>query len=142
MEFVGSDLRKRVKISRSPLRRKMVASRCFLKNDTASSWLWSALRLQFAGTKKRTQALATGTRENIIMLDKAPNGKVSDLLSALDKALCAGEVDHAVDLFQADCYWRDLVTFTWNIKTMEGKDKVREMLKARLAETNPPNGKM
>ena len=33
------------------------------------------------------------------MLDKAPNGKVSDLLAALDKALSAGEVEHAVDLF-------------------------------------------
>ena len=55
------------------------------------------------------------------MLDKAPNGKVSDLLNALDKALSAGEVERAVDLFQADCYWRDLVTFTWNIKTMGGQ---------------------
>ena len=51
------------------------------------------------------------------MLDKAPNGKVSNLLNALDTALSAGDVEHAVDLFQADCYWRDLVTFTWNIKT-------------------------
>ena len=73
------------------------------------------------------------------MLDKAPNGKVSDLLGALDKALSAGEIEHAVDLFQADCYWRDLVTFTWNIKTMEGKDQVRDMLKARLADTKPSN---
>jgi putative flavoprotein involved in K+ transport len=31
---------------------------------------------------------------------------------ALDKALSAGEAERAVDLFQADCYWRDLVTFT------------------------------
>ena len=46
------------------------------------------------------------------MLDKAPNGKVSGLLDALDKALSAGEVERAVDLFQTDCYWRDLVTFT------------------------------
>lgn len=68
------------------------------------------------------------------MLDKAPSGKVSDLLNALDKALSAGEVERAVDLFQTDCYWRDLVTFTWNIKTMEGKDQVRQMLKARLAK--------
>ena len=34
------------------------------------------------------------------MLDKAPNGKVSDLLNALDKALSAGEVDRAVDVDQ------------------------------------------
>ncbi|HTF63513.1 MAG TPA: nuclear transport factor 2 family protein, partial [Edaphobacter sp.] len=76
------------------------------------------------------------------MLDKAPNGKVSDFLSALDKALSAGEIEHAVDLFHADCYWRDLVTFTWNIKTMEGKDQVRDMLKARLADTKPSNWKI
>jgi len=76
------------------------------------------------------------------MLDKAPDGKMSDLLNALDKALSAGEVERAVDLFQTDCYWRDLVTFTWNIKTMEGKEQVRDMLKARLADTKPSNWKI
>src|SRR5258708_11718586 len=76
------------------------------------------------------------------MLDKAPNGKVSDLLNALDKALSAGDVERAVDLFQTDCYWRDLVTFTWSIKTMEGKDQVRDMLEARLADTKPSNWKI
>src|SRR5438132_10235920 len=88
--------------------------------------------------KERRLSLQGG----IIMLDKAPNGKVSDLLNALDKALSAGEVERAVDLFQADCYWRDLVTFTWNIKTMEGKEQVRDMLKARLADTKPSNWKI
>ena len=34
------------------------------------------------------------------MLDKAPNGKVSNLLNALDKALSAGEVERAVDVEQ------------------------------------------
>jgi putative flavoprotein involved in K+ transport len=92
--------------------------------------------------QKRANALAIGTREDIIMLDKAPNGKVSDLLNALDRALSAGEVERAVDLFQADCYWRDLVAFTWNIKTMEGKDQIRDMLKARLADTSPSNWKI
>ena len=36
-------------------------------------------------------------------------------------------------LFQADCYWRDLVTFTWNIRTMEGQDQIRDMLESQLA---------
>src|SRR5260370_40894175 len=76
------------------------------------------------------------------MLDKAPNGKVSDLLNALDKALSAGEVGRVVDLFQTDCYWRDLVTFTWNIKTMEGKEQVRDRLKARLVDRKPSNWKI
>jgi hypothetical protein len=100
-----------------------------------------APRLQLAGTKKKSAGSAVGTRENI-MLDKAPNGKVSDLLNTLGKALAAGEVENAVDLFQTDCYWRDLVTFTWNIKTMEGKEQVRDMLRARLADTKPSNWKI
>jgi putative flavoprotein involved in K+ transport len=71
------------------------------------------------------------------MLDKAPTGKVSELLSTLDSALSTGDIDRAVDLFQTDCYWRDLVSFTWNIKTMEGRPQIRDMLQARLADTAP-----
>ena len=31
------------------------------------------------------------------------------------------------------------MTFTWNIKTMEGRDQVRDMLKSQLAATKPSN---
>ncbi|TIP59304.1 MAG: NAD(P)/FAD-dependent oxidoreductase, partial [Mesorhizobium sp.] len=34
-------------------------------------------------------------------------------------------------------YWRDLLTFTWNIKTMEGRATIRDMLDATLAATKP-----
>ena len=40
----------------------------------------------------------------------------------------AGDIDAASDMFAEDGYWRDLVAFTWNIKTMEGRDQVRDML--------------
>ena len=52
------------------------------------------------------------------MLDKAPNQKISSLLRSLDQALVSDDVECATNLFQTDCYWRDLVAFTWNIKTM------------------------
>ncbi|RWC55461.1 NAD(P)/FAD-dependent oxidoreductase [Mesorhizobium sp.] len=71
------------------------------------------------------------------MLDKAPSKKLSDLLDQFGAALAANDVDKAVDCFQEDCYWRDLVTFTWNIKTMEGRDQVRDMLKSQLSKTRP-----
>ncbi|MCA0024367.1 MULTISPECIES: NAD(P)/FAD-dependent oxidoreductase [unclassified Mesorhizobium] len=71
------------------------------------------------------------------MLDKAPNRKLSDLLERFGAALAAGDVDKAVECFQEDCYWRDLVTFTWNIKTMEGRDQVRDMLESQLSKTKP-----
>lgn len=68
------------------------------------------------------------------MLDKAPAKKLSDVLDQLSAALAAGDIDGAVGCFQEDCYWRDLVTFTWNIKTMEGRDQVRDMLMSQLAK--------
>ena len=39
--------------------------------------------------------------------------------------------------FTDDCYWRDLVTFTWNIKTLEGQAQIADMLMACLARTAP-----
>ena len=71
------------------------------------------------------------------MLDKAPNKKLSDFLDRFGGALASGDVEAATSLFQEDCYWRDLVTFTWNIRTLEGKDQIRDMLQSQLAATKP-----
>jgi len=73
------------------------------------------------------------------MLDKAPNKRVADFLEIFGKALSAGDVETAVSQFQDDCYWRDLVAFTWNIRTMEGKGQVRAMLEQQLTLTQPSN---
>jgi putative flavoprotein involved in K+ transport len=58
---------------------------------------------------------------------------LADFMSAMQR----NDVDAAVALFEPDCYWRDLVTFTWNIRTQEGPEAIRAMLKARLADTRP-----
>lgn len=71
------------------------------------------------------------------MLDKAPNKKLSDLLDTFGADLAAGDIDKALECFQEDCYWRDLVTFTWNLKTMEGRDQIRSMLESQLSKTRP-----
>ncbi len=71
------------------------------------------------------------------MLEKAPSAQVAAVLSRLDEALTSGDIEAAVALFQDDCYWRDLVTFTWNIRTLEGKDAIRDMLKAQLQSVKP-----
>ncbi|MBZ9684029.1 MULTISPECIES: NAD(P)/FAD-dependent oxidoreductase [unclassified Mesorhizobium] len=71
------------------------------------------------------------------MLERTPTTKAQALLDKLGKALETGDIDAAVNCFQADCYWRDLVTFTWNLRTMEGQEQVRDMLKATLAGTRP-----
>ena len=41
------------------------------------------------------------------------------------------------DLFHEDSFWRDIVSFTWNIKTAEGSDEILEMINKRLVNTNP-----
>lgn len=71
------------------------------------------------------------------MLDHSAHTKVDAVLGKLEKALTGGDIDAAVNLFQADCYWRDLVTFTWNLRTMEGHDQIRDMLSKQLAITKP-----
>ncbi|MFF2323078.1 NAD(P)/FAD-dependent oxidoreductase [Agrobacterium sp. NPDC058088] len=71
------------------------------------------------------------------MLDVSPATKIDTVLSKLGKALEAGDIDAAVNLFQADCYWRDLVTFTWNLKTLEGREQIRDMLTTQLAAIKP-----
>jgi len=45
----------------------------------------------------------------------------------------------AASLFEESGYWRDLVSFTWNIKTMEGRDAISDMLAATMTEAAPCN---
>lgn len=63
----------------------------------------------------------------------------SDWLAKFGAALSNGDINTAVNLFDDDCYWRDLVTFTWNIKTLESKPQINDMLQATLASTQPSN---
>ena len=71
------------------------------------------------------------------MLDTAAATKIQNVLSALNRALANEKIDDALELFTDDCYWRDLLSFTWNIKTVEGKPAIRDMLEQRLADVAP-----
>src|SRR4051812_22063692 len=73
------------------------------------------------------------------MLEKAPNARITTLLTKLGEALAAGDSQKASELFLEDSYWRDLVSFTWNITTMEGRDAIRQMLDAQLSAIHPSN---
>ena len=66
----------------------------------------------------------------------------SQWLTDFDQALGSGNIDAALALCVDEPYWRDLVTFTWNIKTSEGKDQIRAMLNATLKQTQPSNWKI
>jgi putative flavoprotein involved in K+ transport len=65
--------------------------------------------------------------------------EVEEWLARFDEALTAGDSAAASELFLDDSYWRDLVAFTWNLKTVEGPAGVKDMLDHALAHTKPRN---
>jgi putative flavoprotein involved in K+ transport len=65
--------------------------------------------------------------------------RLASWLAGFERALAASDTDAASKMFATDCYWRDLVAFTWNIDTMESRDAVRGMLAATLATVRPEN---
>ena len=62
---------------------------------------------------------------------------VETWLDAFDSALSSGNADGAAALFTEDGLWRDLVAFTWNIKTVEGHAQIADMLRATLPRVQP-----
>src|SRR3954468_12469556 len=66
-----------------------------------------------------------------------PTQQASTWLADFGAALDRADIDAALAMFDADSYWRDLVSFTWNITTMEGPEAIRSMLENTLAATRP-----
>ncbi|HEY3951878.1 MAG TPA: NAD(P)/FAD-dependent oxidoreductase [Streptosporangiaceae bacterium] len=62
---------------------------------------------------------------------------VTTWLAAFEDALAARDAAGAAELFTEDCFWRDLIAFTWNIKTHEGRPAIAGMLEATLARAQP-----
>ena len=62
----------------------------------------------------------------------APRAAVESWLSAFNAALACHDVDTAARLFATTSFWRDLVAFTWNIKTVENQEGVHDMLRNTL----------
>jgi putative flavoprotein involved in K+ transport len=71
------------------------------------------------------------------MHEMAPAAKAAAWLASFSDKLGSGDITGALELFADDCYWRDLVAFTWNVKTMEGRADIAAMLSATLAATAP-----
>ena len=73
------------------------------------------------------------------MLDIAPSKQATMWLGNFSRALVDADIEAATELFVDDCYWRDLLTFTWNVKTLEGKEAIAEMLSVTLKTAKPSN---
>lgn len=68
---------------------------------------------------------------------RTPTERVDRWSADFEAALKARDIAAVTGMFATDCYWRDLVAFTWNLKTVEGRDQLADMLAARLEDTDP-----
>lgn len=57
-----------------------------------------------------------------------PRARVDAWLAEFEAALAAGDAQRAAGLFAATSFWRDLVAFTWNITTVEGREGVADLV--------------
>jgi len=62
---------------------------------------------------------------------------ISLWLEKFGRALARGDAAGAAAMFEPGGYWRDLVAFTWNIATFEGREAIASMLGATLAHAQP-----
>ncbi|QLL06504.1 flavin-containing monooxygenase [Mycobacterium vicinigordonae] len=58
-------------------------------------------------------------------------------LADLERTLAAGDTAAAAGLFHEESHWRDLVAFTWNIKSLDGRAEITAMLDSVLANVRP-----
>ena len=64
--------------------------------------------------------------------------QLRDWLARFAAALAGRDIAAATALFADDeCFWRDMVAFTWNIATMDGRDAIADMLHAQLGHVLP-----
>lgn len=67
----------------------------------------------------------------------SPRQRAEAWLTDFDAALRARDVDTAAGLFATSSFWRDLVSFTWNLRTVEGHDGIRDLLQHTLDAADP-----
>ena len=71
------------------------------------------------------------------MNDQTLDQRLAGTLEQLEGALRGSDSAAAAALFEEDGYWRDLVLFTWNLKTLEGHAQIAAMLDAQLGASQP-----
>ena len=65
------------------------------------------------------------------------SARIASWLSEFEAALADRDVERAAGMFATTCFWRDLVAFTWNIRTVEGREGVADLLGETLERVAP-----
>jgi putative flavoprotein involved in K+ transport len=67
----------------------------------------------------------------------SPTQQVTEWLSRFESALTRNDLNAVAPLFTDECYWRDLISFTWNLKTLEGTGEIQAMLQSTISHVKP-----
>ncbi|MEK9721579.1 MAG: NAD(P)/FAD-dependent oxidoreductase, partial [Quisquiliibacterium sp.] len=68
------------------------------------------------------------------MSAKDPTELAQQWLTELSQAIANRDFVAASAQFGPECYWRDLVSLTWNIKTAQGREAISQMLAATVTQ--------
>jgi len=68
---------------------------------------------------------------------KTITAQVENWLAAFQNALTARDGNKLKSLFVTDCYWRDVLSFTWAIETVTGADAIAARLQANAPHVRP-----
>ena len=71
-----------------------------------------------------------------------PTAQLAAWVENLSERLAKRDLDGVLELFAEECHWRDLLLFSWNLVTLEGKPAIRDMLETRLDQTRPERWKL
>ncbi|WP_148613690.1 flavin-containing monooxygenase [Nocardioides rubriscoriae] len=72
-----------------------------------------------------------------VVADRDPSARATAWLSSFESALRARDVVAAAGHFATTSFWRDLVSFTWNLTTVEDRAGVTDLLDSTLEGTDP-----
>lgn len=73
---------------------------------------------------------------------QTPTAQLAAWIETLGERLAQRDIDATLELFADECYWRDLLLFSWNLVTLEGKPAIRDLLETRLEQTQPQQWKL
>ena len=72
-----------------------------------------------------------------ILISSSVTAEAEAWLDDFGAALASGEIARIAALFAEDCHWRDILAFTWDLRTTSGAPAIAESMAATLARKAP-----
>ncbi|KIK80319.1 hypothetical protein PAXRUDRAFT_158973, partial [Paxillus rubicundulus Ve08.2h10] len=76
-------------------------------------------------------------------VDDPTNVSAADVATAwfeaFSSAVASSDIAGILDLFLDDGFWKDILALTWDLRTIEGRDGIKNLLENRLVPTGLVN---